>query len=135
MLLHDLHYLLKTFLMILLLWVVISIFGMNSHKGLTLREEHKFKLQTTYNYQIYYTWITKSSKGNRIQTTKYTSNCIACQYATTCFTSSAKDFPHDPFIVGCDISIFGMNSPKDITLRDEPNFKLQTTYDYQIHYT
>ena len=43
----------------------------------------------------------------------------------------SKDFPHDPFIVGCDISIFGMNSPKDLTLRDEPNFKLQTTYLYQ----
>ena len=83
-----------------------------------------------YNYQIHYTLITKSSKGNPIQTTKYTSNCIACQYATTCPTSSSKDFPCDPFIVSCDISIFGMNSQKDIILRKEPNFKLQTTYNY-----
>ena len=60
---------------------------------------------------------------------------MACQYATTCLTSSAKDFPHDLFIVDCDKSIFGMNSQKIFTLRDEPNFKLQTMYNYQIHYT
>ena len=113
----------------------ISIFGMKSHKGLTSRKEHNFKLQTTYNYQIQYTWIKKSSKGNLIQTTKYTSNCIAGQYATPCPTWSDKDFPHDPFIAICDISIFDMNSQKDLTLGEEPNFKLQTTYNYQINYT
>ena len=74
--------------------------------------------------------MTKSSKGNQIQTTKYTSNCIACQYATTCPTTSAKNFPHDPFIASCDISIFGMNSPKTLTLREETNFKLQTMYNH-----
>ena len=108
---------------------------MNSQTKLTLRREQNFKLQTTYIYQIHYTYITKSSKGNPIQTTKYTSNFIAYQYATTCPTSSAKDFPHDPFIVCCDIFIFGMNTPKDLQLREEPNIKLQTTYNYQINYT
>ena len=94
---------------------------MNSQKDLTLGEEPNFKLQTTYNYQIYYTWISESSKGNLIQTTKYTT------YATTCPTRSAKDFPHDHFIAICGISIFGMNNQKILTLREEPNFKLQTT--------
>ena len=108
---------------------------MKSQKDLILREKPNFKLQTTYDYQIHCIKITKSSKGILIQTTKYTSNCIAYQYATTCPTSSAKDFPHDPFIVCCDIFIFGMNSPKDLTLREEPNIKLQTTYNYQINYT
>ena len=103
---------------------------MNSPKTLTLREEPNFKLQTTYDYQIHYTQITKSSKGILIQTTKYTSNCIACQYATTCPTLSAKKFPRYPFIVSCDISIFDMNCQKDIILREEPNFKIQTTYNY-----
>ena len=89
---------------------------MNSPKTLTFREEPNFKLQTTYDYQIHYTRITKSSKGNLIQTTKYTSNCIACQCATTCLTSSTKDCHHDPFIAIFDISIFGMNRPKDLTM-------------------
>ena len=103
---------------------------MNSPKDLTLRDKPNFKLQNTHNYQIQYTYITKSTKGNPIQTTKYTSNCIACQYATTCPTSSAKDFPCDPFMMSCDISTFRMKSQKDVILREETNFKLQTTCNY-----
>ena len=83
---------------------------------------------------MHYIKITKSSKENLIQTTKYTSNWIACQDDTTYHTSSAKDFPHDHFITSCDISIFGMNSHKGLTLREEHNLKLQTTYNYQINH-
>ena len=48
---------------------------------------------------------------------------------------SAKFYPLNPLIARCDISIFGMNSPKNLTLRKEPHLKLQTMYNYQIHYT